>query len=47
MFEMIGMIGLWLAVLGVVCLWTDYRREHLQKIIDKREKKLLDKEEDM
>jgi uncharacterized membrane protein len=46
-FETIGIIVLWLAVLGVVCLWTDYRRTQLQKIIDKREKKLLDKEEDM
>ena len=47
MLETIGIIVLWFAVLGVVCLWTDYRRAQLQKIIDKREKKLLDKEENM
>jgi hypothetical protein len=46
-FEMIGMIVIWFAVLGVVCLWTDYRRERLQKIIAKRDKKVVDKEEDM
>jgi|TARA_R110000824_G_scaffold115710_2_gene266864 hypothetical protein len=47
MFEMIGMIVVWFAALGVICLWTDYRRMRLQKIIDKREKKLLDKEENI
>ena len=43
MLETILVIGIWFAMLGVVCLWSDWRRDQLQKLIDAREKKLLDK----
>jgi hypothetical protein len=43
MLETILLITLWAAALGVVCLWADWRRDQLQKLIDAREKNLLDK----
>jgi hypothetical protein len=43
MLETILLIALWGAALGTVCLWADWRRDQLQKLIDAREKNLLDK----
>ena len=43
MFETIIGVGIWFAILGVVYLWSDWRRDQLQKLIDAREKNLLDK----
>ncbi len=43
MLETILVVGMWFGILGVVCLWCDWRRDQLQKLIDAREKNLLDK----
>ena len=43
MLETILLIGVWAGALGIVCLWADWRRDQLQKLIDAREKNLLDK----
>jgi hypothetical protein len=37
MFEALVMIGLWLAVLGAVCLYDELKKEYSKKSVDKEE----------
>ena len=35
MFEIVLIIGIWFAVLGVVCLYDEFKKEYSKKSVDK------------
>jgi hypothetical protein len=47
MFEAFVMIGLWFAILGVTCLYDEFKKQYRNKPSLKKDKKPVDKEPNM
>ena len=44
MFEILVMLGLWLAILGATCLYDEFKKQYRAKPSPKKDKKTVDKE---